>query len=40
MAGSLSPSVQQGSGAMQIELRTGLALQPDTFNAVIAPDDG
>jgi DNA polymerase I len=38
MAGSLSPSVQQGSGAMQIEIRKGLALYPGTFNAVIAPE--
>src|SRR5208283_537611 len=38
MAGSLFPSVQQGSGAMQIEIRKGLALYPGTFNAVIAPE--
>jgi DNA polymerase I len=38
MAGSLSPSVLQGSGAMQIEIRKGLALYPGTFNAVVAPE--
>ena len=38
MAGSLFPSVQQGSGAMQIEIRKGLVLQPGTFNAVVAPE--
>jgi len=31
--------VEQGSGAMQIEIRKGLAaLSPGTFNAVIAPE--
>jgi DNA polymerase I len=39
MAGSLSSSVEQGSGAMQIEIRKGLALYPGTFNAVIAPEN-
>ncbi len=34
-----SPQVQQGSGAMQIEIRKGLALYPGTFNAVIAPEN-
>lgn len=38
MAGSLCPSMQQESGAMQIEIRKGLALQPGTFSAVIAPE--
>jgi len=38
MAGSLSSSVLQGFGAMQIEIRKGLALYPGTFNAVIAPE--
>jgi DNA polymerase I len=36
--GPLSPSAHQGSGPMQNELRKGLALQPGTFSAVIAPE--
>jgi hypothetical protein len=38
MAGSLSSSMEQGSGAVQIEIREGLALHPGTFNAVIIPE--
>jgi hypothetical protein len=30
--------MQQGSGAMQIELRRGTVLQPGTFSAVVAPE--